>query len=64
MTSDRPYRKGMPHQRVKEIFAEGYDQQWDGKVLDAFNRIEEEIQASVSVDRQQLPLNVKSWLAE
>lgn len=64
MTSDRPYRKGMPHERVRQIFSEGYNQQWDGAVLDAFYRIEDQIRESVSQDRKQLPLNVKSWLPE
>lgn len=64
MTSDRPYRKGMPHEKVKDIFAAGYDQQWDGRVLDAFYRIEDRILESVRTDRKQLPLNVKTWLPE
>ena len=36
MTSDRPYRKGMPLARVLEIFHLGKGTQWDPRVLDAF----------------------------
>jgi HD-GYP domain-containing protein (c-di-GMP phosphodiesterase class II) len=36
MTSDRPYRQGMPLTRVLEIFHDGNGTQWDPKVLEAF----------------------------
>jgi hypothetical protein len=36
MTSDRPYRKGMPLARVLEIFHSGNATQWDPRVLEAF----------------------------
>jgi hypothetical protein len=36
MTSDRPYRKGMPLARVLEIFHSGNGTQWDPRVLEAF----------------------------
>ncbi len=35
MTSDRPYRKGMPLERVIEIFREGSGKQWASDVVDA-----------------------------
>lgn len=34
MTSDRPYREGMPIDRVVKIFAEGHNRQWAGDVVD------------------------------
>ncbi len=64
MTSDRPYRAGMQHEKVKEIFIKGYAQQWDAGVLDAFLRIEDQILAAVSEGRRQLPLNVSKWISE
>jgi hypothetical protein len=36
MTSDRPYRKGMPLVRVLEIFHAGNGAQWDPQALQAF----------------------------
>lgn len=35
MTSDRPYRKGMPFERVVDIFQEGRGTQWAADVVDA-----------------------------
>jgi hypothetical protein len=36
MTSDRPYRKGMPVAKAAQILAEGRGAQWDGAIVDAF----------------------------
>jgi len=36
MVSDRPYRKGMPLEKIKEIFRRGSGNQWDKKVIDAY----------------------------
>jgi len=36
MSSDRPYRKGMPEERVEKIFREGSGSQWDPEVIKAF----------------------------
>ena len=38
MTSDRPYRVGMPFHRATHILQEGRGQQWDPAVVDAFLR--------------------------
>jgi len=39
MTSNRPYRKGMPVERVEAIFSSGRGTQWDPVVLDAYFQI-------------------------
>lgn len=44
MTSDRPYRKGMPFERALEILHAGAATQWDRDVLDAFDRALPEIE--------------------
>lgn len=44
MSSDRPYRKGMPQERVEEILQAGAGTQWDPKVIDAFFRVLPDIQ--------------------
>lgn len=36
MTSDRPYREGMPVERAESILREGRGKQWDAAVVDAF----------------------------
>ena len=36
MSSDRPYRKGMPEDRIDGIFREGSGKQWDPRIVEAF----------------------------
>ena len=36
MTSDRPYRKGMPQEKAGHILHEGRGTQWDAKIVDLF----------------------------
>lgn len=36
MTSDRPYRKGMPWEKAVSILLDGADSQWDAEVVDSF----------------------------
>ena len=38
MTSDRPYRKGMPVAKAVGILREGRGRQWEGAIVDAFIR--------------------------
>ncbi len=40
LTSDRPYRAGMPREKAVGILLEGRDTQFDGRVLDAFLALE------------------------
>ncbi len=43
MGSDRPYRNGMPLEKLESIFEEGKGFQWDPDVIDAYFAIREEI---------------------
>ncbi|WP_310820324.1 HD-GYP domain-containing protein [Stratiformator vulcanicus] len=43
MGSDRPYRKGMPNQKIEEIFRKGRNEQWDPNVIDAYFACREDI---------------------
>ncbi|WP_417383797.1 HD-GYP domain-containing protein [Gimesia sp.] len=43
MGSDRPYRNGMPLERLENIFREGKGLQWDSDVVDAYFEIRDEI---------------------
>lgn len=44
MVSDRPYRKGMPIERLEEIFRRGSGEQWDPRVIDAYFLARDDIQ--------------------
>jgi len=43
MSSDRPYRKGMPDEKLDAIFRSGAGKQWDAEVVEAFFEIRDEI---------------------
>ena len=43
MRSDRPYRKGMPIDRIEEIFRCGANQQWDPEVINAYFRARDDV---------------------
>jgi len=43
MTSDRPYRKGMPNEKAEAILIEGAGTQWDANVVNAFIDIRDDI---------------------
>ena len=44
MTSDRPYRKGMSHERAARILTEGCHTQWDSEIVEIFLSSEDQIQ--------------------
>lgn len=44
MTSDRPYRAGMPVAKAASILEEGRNRQWDGQVVQAFCDAREDIE--------------------
>lgn len=50
MTSDRPYRKGMPFSKALSILHEGKETQWDGKMVEAFigKMTEEKVEKEIS----------------
>lgn len=43
MSSDRPYRKGMPDEKIDKIFHSGAGKQWDPAVVDALFRARDDI---------------------
>jgi hypothetical protein len=50
MGSDRPYRKGMPDDKLDEIIRNGAGRQWDPKVVEAYFRAREEIRCIAKRD--------------
>ena len=61
MTGDRPYRPGMPIERVEQIFKNGAGQQWDPEVIKAYFAAREEILKIASEERANLTLDVQQW---
>jgi HD-GYP domain-containing protein (c-di-GMP phosphodiesterase class II) len=55
MVSDRPYRKGMPHEKVESILREGSGTQWDPQVIDALFRNLAEIKALWNTHQPHVP---------
>lgn len=62
MSSDRPYRKGMPEDRVNEIFREGSGTQWDPEVIEAFFAARDDIREIMSEERAGIGFDVSSWI--
>jgi HD-GYP domain-containing protein (c-di-GMP phosphodiesterase class II) len=46
MTSDRPYRKGMPSEKAENILREGRGKMWDAAMVDAFLLIIDQVEES------------------
>ncbi|RCS51925.1 HD-GYP domain-containing protein [Bremerella cremea] len=61
MSSDRPYRKGMPAEKVDQIFREGSGTQWDPKVVEAFFAARDDIQLIMREERAELGFDVNNW---
>jgi HD-GYP domain-containing protein (c-di-GMP phosphodiesterase class II) len=43
MTSDRPYRRGMPDEKLDAVLKAGAGKQWDADVIEAFFAARDEI---------------------
>lgn len=61
MTSDRPYRKGMPVERVEELFRQGAGKQWDAEVIRAYFSARADIRRIAQEERANLTLDVQQW---
>lgn len=61
MISDRPYRPGMPPDRVQAIFREESGKQWDAEVVAAFFAIYDDIRG-VTDDGPDCSLELEAWL--
>jgi HD-GYP domain-containing protein (c-di-GMP phosphodiesterase class II) len=61
MSSDRPYRKGIPDEKLDRILREGAGRQWDAKVVDAVFQVRDEIRKIGCSEREPLDLEVGRW---
>lgn len=62
MSSDRPYREGMPDEKVDAIFREGAGKQWDAEVVTAFFSAREDIREIAEEERAEIVLDVQQWM--
>ncbi|HZZ73540.1 MAG TPA: HD-GYP domain-containing protein [Pirellulales bacterium] len=62
MGSDRPYRKGMPIDRLEEIFQAGSGKQWDAAVIEAYFRARADIHGISDEKRCQITLDPIQWM--
>ena len=61
MCSDRPYRRGMPVERVEEMFQKGAAQQWDAEVIKAYFTSKSDVLKISQEERANLTLDVQQW---
>jgi len=61
MSSDRPYRKGMPDEKLDAILRDGSGKQWDPKIVEAAFEVRNELRVIGQEDRHPLALNVGDW---
>ncbi len=57
MSSDRPYRKGIPDEQLDAILREGAGNQWDAQVVETFFSIRDEIRQIMQLEPQ--PRSIK-----
>ena len=54
MSSDRPYRKGMPDEKLDSILRDGAGKQWDAQVIEAAFRVRDELRRIGQTERKPL----------
>jgi HD-GYP domain-containing protein (c-di-GMP phosphodiesterase class II) len=64
MSSDRPYRKGIPDTRLDQILRDGAGRQWDAQVINAVFQVREELRRIGQSEREPLSLDVCNWRSE
>ena len=61
MGSDRPYRKGMPDEKIDSIFRAGAGQQWDPQIIEAFFRARDDIRQISQADQEDVKPDLQHW---
>ena len=64
MSSDRPYRKGIPDVKLDNILREGAGKQWDAQVIEAAFRVRDDLRRIGQAERKPLSLDVARWQHE
>jgi HD-GYP domain-containing protein (c-di-GMP phosphodiesterase class II) len=61
MSSDRPYRKGIPDAKLDAILRQGAGKQWDARIVDAVFQVRDELRRIGQDERKPLSLDVAKW---
>ena len=61
MSSDRPYRKGLPDEKLDSILRDGAGKQWDADIVDAAFRVRDQLRRIGKEERHPLSLDVTHW---
>jgi HD-GYP domain-containing protein (c-di-GMP phosphodiesterase class II) len=64
MSSDRPYRTGIPDQKLDAILRDGAGKQWDSKVIAAAFQVRDDLRRIGKEERHPLSLDVTDWHAD
>jgi putative nucleotidyltransferase with HDIG domain len=64
MSSDRPYRKGIPDEKLDAILRDGAGKQWDADVIEAAFKVRDDLRRIGKDERHPLSLDVTHWHAE
>jgi HD-GYP domain-containing protein (c-di-GMP phosphodiesterase class II) len=64
MSSDRPYRKGIPDEKLDAILRDGAGKQWDAAIVDAAFQVRDELRQIGKEDRHPLSLDVTAWQSD
>jgi HD-GYP domain-containing protein (c-di-GMP phosphodiesterase class II) len=63
MSSDRPYRPGLPAEKIDAIFREGAGVQWDAEVVAAYFACRERIEQTIrDVDGSTVTIDPLAWV--
>ncbi|MEM9185771.1 MAG: HD-GYP domain-containing protein [Planctomycetota bacterium] len=61
MGSDRPYRKGMPAEKLDSILQAGAGRQWDPDVISGYFTVRDEVRRITATERAPQALDVREW---
>ncbi len=61
MVSDRPYRNGMPDDKIDTILRDGSGVQWDARVIAAFFNVRADIRQISDEKRENIRLDASQW---
>ncbi len=64
MSSDRPYRKGIPDEKLDAILHDGAGKQWDCEVIEAAFQVRDQLRRIGKEERYPLSLDVTDWNAD
>jgi HD-GYP domain-containing protein (c-di-GMP phosphodiesterase class II) len=61
MSSDRPYRRGIPDDKLDKILHDGAGRQWEAEVVEAVFQVRDELRKIGHSDREPIDLEVGRW---